>query len=468
MDRAGRLSSGEPEPLLFSCALPPMATSPFSTGTSSPSVPLWVSGRFALRVHGIGSNWQRVVEIRRPYGLIGRVPGSDVLIDDRNVSARHVYLHLDARGLFAVDLASRSGSRIGPEGRAAGWLRAGDSLEVAGRRIEVLGVEVLGSEAVTEEPGDPLSETEDRNLAGVTLYPGQGSRAPLALNSELVFLGRSSACGVHVEDESAARIQCVLVRSPLAVHIIDLLGRTSRINSRALRDAQVLKDGDVLTIGSARFECRITPSGQTGRPPVSQESAPEPDRVVGAHHRPELPSGPEPEPAPAPAPGPLATRGAPPPEVLTRIEPPPLPPGLVPAEAHGQVLAWMMGVLQATQGEMLRRQSEFQSDVIDALRQIQDDNRDALGKHMETVETLNQQLSSLRDEVRHRFGPSTAPSRPEPPKGPPLRITPIVPPPSENPEATAAWLLNRVSQIDQENRSSWRDLLGRIQRREPK
>ena len=427
-----------------------MATPPYPSGASSPATPLWASGRFTLRVHGVGSNWQRVVEIRRPYALIGRVPGSDILIDDRNISARHMYLHMDSRGLFAVDLASRSGSRIGPDGRAAAWLQPGDSIEVAGRRIDLLDLELFDPEIDTSEPGDPLSNTSDRPLVGITLYPGQGSQSPLALNSELVFLGRSAACGIQVDDSSAARIQCVLVRGPRATYVLDLLSRTSWLNGRPLRDAQALKDGDILAVGSARFECRITPPGQTEIPPAS---------TIAAAATP---------PAPSPPPSPPARRPAPAPEVLSPIEPPPLPPGLVPAEAQGQVLAWMMGVLQATQGEMLRRQSEFQSDVIDALKQIQDDNNAALGKHLETVETLNQQLSSLRDEVRRRFGPSTAPTRPEPPKGPPLRITPTAPPPAENPEATAAWLLNRVSQIDQENRSSWRDLLGRIQRREPK
>jgi pSer/pThr/pTyr-binding forkhead associated (FHA) protein len=396
-------------------------------------MPLWASGRFALRVHGVGSNWQRVVEVRRPYALIGRVPGSDVLVDDRVVSARHVYMHLDPRGLFAVDLASRAGSRIGPEGRAAGWLRPGDSLEVANRRIEVLDLEIEGAETALEEPGDPLSEDLGRDLVGITLYPGQGPQAPLALNSELVFLGRSSACGVHIDDPSAARIQCVLIRSQRAAYVLDLLGRTSWLNGRPLREAQALQDGDILAVGSARFECRITPPGQMPAPVASP-------------------------------PAPLASQA---PDVLSRIEPPPLPPGLVPAEAQGQVLAWMMSVLQATQGEMLRRQSEFQNGVIDALRQIQDDNQAALGKHLETVESLNQQLSSLREEVRRRFGPSTAPSRPEPPKAPPLRINPA-PPPTESPEVAAAWLLNRVSQIDHENRSSWRDLLGRIHRRDSK
>ena len=85
----------------------------------------------------------------------------------------------------------------------------------------------------------------------------------------------------------------------------------------------------------------------------------------------------------------------------------------MPAEAQGQVLAWMMGVLQATQGEMLRRQSEFQNDVIDALRQIQDDNNATLGKHLETVETLNQQLSSLQ---RRSPPPVRSVNRPQSPR----------------------------------------------------
>ena len=192
-----------------------MATPPFPPGASSPTAPLWASGRFALRVHGVGSNWQRVVEIRRPYALIGRIPGSDVLIDDRNDQRPS---HLSApghRGLFAVDLASRSGSQIGPEGRAAAWLRPGDSLEVAGRRIELVDLRAI------RHP-DRRLETRRPPLRRPQSNPAPASRStrarlplsPLALNSELVFLGRSAACGIQVNDSSVARIQCVLVRGP--------------------------------------------------------------------------------------------------------------------------------------------------------------------------------------------------------------------------------------------------------------
>ena len=74
---------------------------------------LWADGEFTLRVRDGGSD--RIVTVRRPFALLGRIAGSDVGIDDRAVSARHTYLHLDRRGLFGVDLATRTGTRFEPD-----------------------------------------------------------------------------------------------------------------------------------------------------------------------------------------------------------------------------------------------------------------------------------------------------------------------------------------------------------------
>lgn len=405
-----------------------MASVPRPPGPRSQPCPLWVAGRFVLRVHGIGSNWRRDLEIRRPYALVGRLPGADVRIDDPAVSTRHAYLHLDRRGLFAVDLASRGGSRIGPKGQAAAWLAPGDALEVAGRRIELVAVDIEGGQPIIPTVDDPLADSAGRSLVRVALFPGRSPEAPLVLNSELVFLGRSSACGVQVEEPAAARIQCVLVRDERGAFVVDLLGRASWLNGRPLREAVALRDGDILALGETRFECRILPF--------------DPEATI---------------PAAIPASVPATTT-----DVLPSLPIPPLPPELAAQENQGQILAWMMGVLQATQGEMLRRQNAFQREVIQALRQLQTDNAATLGQHLKRVEGLHHELSALRDEVRRRFGPTASPRRPELPKVPPLQVAPTSPP--EDPEAAAAWLLNRVGQIDQENRNSWRDLLGRLGR----
>jgi hypothetical protein len=36
------------------------------------------------------------------------------------------------------------------------------------------------------------------------------------------------------------------------------------------------------------------------------------------------------------------------------------------------------------------------------------------------------------------------------------------PPPPSDPQAATSWLLDRVNQLEQESRSTWKDLLGRL------
>ena len=60
--------------------------------------PYWTDARFALEVHEAGATAPRLVPLGRPFALIGRIAHADLHIDDRDVSARHVYIHADAPG----------------------------------------------------------------------------------------------------------------------------------------------------------------------------------------------------------------------------------------------------------------------------------------------------------------------------------------------------------------------------------
>ena len=64
-----------------------------------------------------------------------------------------------------------------------------------------------------------------------------------------------------MDEPSAARIQCALVRSAGGAFVVDLQGRIAWLNGRPLREAVPLHDGDLLGVGAARFECRVRPPG---------------------------------------------------------------------------------------------------------------------------------------------------------------------------------------------------------------
>ena len=404
-----------------------------------PPGPLWADGGFLLRVANPAGGPAREVRVDRPFGLIGRLAGADVQIEDRAVSGRHLYLHLDARGLFAVDLATRTGTRFEGRERPSGWLRPGQGLEVAGHRIELLECRLRGADrdrdqasdsaegGPTGPPGDLLADAGGAPLARVTLFPsGPGGGHARTLGSELVFLGRGACCGVRIEAASASRTHCVLARTRGAAYVVDLIGRGTWINGRAIRGAALLPDGAVLTIGSASFEARVRPHGQPGD-----------TLAVRASSRAEL----LPHEAP---PGPPAF--------------PPLPP-----DAQGALLAWMMGQLHAQQGEAMRRQAEFQRDLTSLVRQMQEDQATLLSEHLERTEAIQRELASLRQELDRRLAPHppASPTELPRPKAQPLQIDPT-PRPAGDPDIATSWLIGRINQLEEESRSSWKNILGRF------
>lgn len=406
---------------------------------------LWCSGGFTLKVAphaaGRGRGDSSTLEITSPFALVGRAPGASVRIDDPAVSSRHVYLHLDRRGLFAVDLATRTGTRVGPRRAPSGWLQPGDTFEVAGREIQVVDLRFPDDDAPPPPLTNPLDDTGDRPFAKLTLFPEDEPREPLSLNSELVFVGRSPVCGVSVDSPSAMRVQCVLVRDAKGVHVVDLVGRGTWINDRPVDRVAPLMDGDNLMAGSSRFGCRIDAFG------VARTNLPALSLGIG-------------RPSPADSSGVtelVSTDG-----LHWGTDPSAGPPlHLIPAEAQAAVLGWMMGQIQGRQDEAVRRQGEFQTELVRLVAEIHRDNHTVLNRHLERADAIHREVAELRDELKKRFGLDAA-AMPalSAPRVAPLKITPAAPP--DSPEAAANWLIARVNQLDQENRSGWKDLLGRL------
>jgi pSer/pThr/pTyr-binding forkhead associated (FHA) protein len=403
---------------------------------------LWASGDMMFRVAGLGAERDRLVKVRRPFALLGRVNDADIAFDDRAVSARHAYLHLDARGVFVVDLVTRTGLRVNGSPQMIGWLRPGDSIEVAGRRIELVRIRLDGA-PVDPPPceADLLADLgHDRGnghgrapLYGVTLEPVDSGDAPWVLGSELVFLGWSASCGIQVKDSAAARTHCALVRSPRGAYVVDLRGRQTWVEDRLVTSAAVLHDGDLLTIGSTQFTVRVEAPAATALELVPRNAA-------GAM---------------------LARVEGPAEEGRALVPSLSIDPTLIPAEAQNALVAWVVGTIQGGQGEVLRRQGEFQTAIAQVLHQIQQDNAALLNAHLQRIEKIDRELALLRAEIERRGS-----DRPPLPAVPPLRITHPAAPRAKNTAAgtvaSTTWLLQRVNQLEDENRSAWRDLLGRL------
>jgi hypothetical protein len=137
---------------------------------------------------------------------------------------------------------------------------------------------------------------------------------------------------------------------------------------------------------------------------------------------------------------------------------------IVPAEAQGALLAWIVGAIQSGQGEVLRRQGEFQNALTQILRQMQQDSATLLTAQLDRIESIDRELASLRAEIDRRNG-AIGPVRPAPPNVEPLKIARPASNAGDSPTASRAsttWLLDRVNQLEDENRSAWKDLVSRL------
>ena len=404
---------------------------------------LWADGEMMLRVEGSGGEADRVVRIKRPFALVGQAADNDVCVADPAASARHAYLHLDWRGLFVVDLATRTGTVIDGAERMVGWLRPGQSLEIAGRRIELLRARVQGA-VIDPPPCDDemlASSACPSPLVGVSLEPRRGRCRPWELGSELVFLGWSASCGIQVRDASAARAHCALVRTAETAYVVDLCGHHTWVDDRPARGGMALADGQSLTIGSTTFLARVSPAPRlaTGREVALSPSPP----LVAHVFEPEV----ERSPATSPA-----------------LD-------LVPAESQRALLSWLLEEARGSHGEAIRQQGEMQVALAGLIRQIQQDNARLLDAHLARIEKVDRELAALRDELARRpdtpsSQASAKGSKPARPSAPPLRVAPMARSPADpgDSRASTAWILERVSQLEQENRSTWREMLSRFTR----
>ena len=268
------------------------------------------------------------------YALVGRTPHAALELDDREVNARHAYLHLDARGVYVVDLATRTGTRINGGHRGAGWLRPGDWLEVAGRKIELQRIRVNGQTStprpamMTRSPTSATipSPTSPSNRDAATTRPGP---SPRNLSSSA---RRSPAASRSKTSKSRARTS-QLFRVADGAFLIDLCGRQTWVEDQLVRgDAPPRRRHDHDRINAVSRPPRTARPRRAASPPNSS-----PARMPHTRWHARNP----------PKAAPWLRSRAPVPDAAHRPDP---------RRSPRRAMAWMVGTIQGGQGEMLRRQ----------------------------------------------------------------------------------------------------------------
>jgi pSer/pThr/pTyr-binding forkhead associated (FHA) protein len=235
-----------------------------------------------LVIEGPGVKGAELRRFLQPFAVIGRDPRVDLLLDDPQVSRRHVYLQAVGGWMFWTDLESRTGTRTEAGPRKSGWLAAGESLGIGPSRIRWAAADPPGDDARArrEPPRDtplaahaldhePLPEVALEFLNG----PSQSMFWPM--NRVMSLIGSGKGCKFRLTDPSVALFHASLLRTPAGLWIVDLRGGGSvRVNAVPLRSSPLV-DGDVVTIGRYRIRvrCRLRGAGARNGPPEAGRAA---------------------------------------------------------------------------------------------------------------------------------------------------------------------------------------------------
>lgn len=393
----------------------------------------WADIRAYVRISPSDEETWSTVELSRPHVVIGRKPGCDIAIAHTDLESVHTYLHFDSSGCHAIDLRTRTGMRINRRAVTSGRFRPGDILEVGGFRIRLDGVLIHGS-PLSDDNLEPSSISMNRNgeLVGLQLHSVKEDERAWSIQSPIAFLGSEPGCAVSMHgNPSASRLHGVLVRTKQTVFYVDLASRGSHINGvHIYNKCQELYHNDVLSVGQCSFVIHRDDSANT-------HSATE------NHHKNQIYTG---LPCVLQTPIPIDT---------------------------DSVLAKLLLTIQDRHDQAIEHQTESQVALAQLLRQVQSEQSKILETHLEQIQMMNLEITSLKAQINHQSEPVR---RPEVISHKPLadnRKTLAMAGPS-NPKAledvipdlspvdSTAWLIDRVTRPDHDQTGPLRELIRRL------
>ncbi len=231
---------------------------------------------------------QRVLQ--QPFALIGRDARSDLFLSHDQVSRCHAYLQLIGGRLFCVDLHSRTGTHWESGPKAYGWLKRQRAIRVGPYWIRLVSE---GPDAAPPEQSSAEEFLAEHGLPEVTLEIAgmSGDSWNWRMTPTVALVGRSEHCRVRLRERSVSQFHCSLVRTPLGVWAIDLLGRGGiEVNEVFVRCTR-LDDGDGLRVGKFLIHLHYDtpPISRIRRNPLPQSHMPPAEAEVASTSSPITP-----------------------------------------------------------------------------------------------------------------------------------------------------------------------------------
>ncbi len=422
--------------------------------SAHPDSPLWADAEIVLRIRHCDSGTSQIYEFQQPFLRIGRGPRSDIRIVDPCFNSRHLYFHIDPRGVFGVDLVGRPETQFPGSPQPSGWLESGEGLDVGGYRIDLLYQRAnhLEKSVFDESTRRPLLEksTHSSPRARLSLEPiGVDDRPDThhRIRSELAFIGRRPSSAYHLDDPSVSQVHCAIFRTAEAAYVINLTERLTAIDERPIAGASKIFDQQVLSLGDIPHRIHLT---QPELRPVAATVEPQdpPTTLPAVAIEPTAPAVSDPQ----------------------RAE-------LLQMQA---VMRWMLGHMQSNQEAMDRRYQELEGSLTNQIQEFKNDHLKKLQQNLDQFRSIQRELSQVRKAiVQIRRGQlqraSASPDRTESRRDPAAqawlekaRREAAEANKQAGTEESLAWLIHKASELEAQGQTQLNGALSEIDQIRPR
>jgi hypothetical protein len=362
----------------------------------------------------------------QPFAVIGSLKNSDVSLNHADVRRRHAYLQVVDGHIYGVEL--------GPSAADVVAKLLGEDQAISVGPFDV--TPSLGECLAHEE--EPMATMGANPLS--SKYVGHGSLPEVELvfrnhvekalswrlTRVLTLAGKSPACKIRLESSSVSSFHCSLVRTPLGVWVVDLLGRGGiSVNGMEVRFAR-LDGGDLLKVGNFVIGIRYgSPVGLADqRPRQRMLSGP----ALSKHHSgalatPNVPSvrrnpqGSSDELAVCPPSDEAVTERNDREIAVSRT-----PEIISPIDASTKMLFEQFGLMQQQMFEQFDRFVTMMSQMLGAVHQ---DQMSQVRGELKQIRELTLELSALKaEQARLASPPSSQPAQEKPEIQPKTSLTP--------------------------------------------
>lgn len=207
-----------------------------------------------------GSKDELRIECRRVVTLIGSRTGCKITLSHARVAPVHAAIINNGETLLAVDLVTKSGTLLNDLKMEHEALTSGDVLTIG--PWEFL-VEIQEPAPTGEADVHPFGLDPPAELIVLEEMDKQRTLRP---DREICILGRRNGCDIVIPNTSVSRVHAILFRYFGHPALFDLLSQDGTIVNDKPIGFRRLRNGDVLTIGDARFRVHATARSAVTKP----------------------------------------------------------------------------------------------------------------------------------------------------------------------------------------------------------